>query len=198
MTFFTEHNFQKLPRLPHVPEVHSISLLSHSPWYECTSVYFNIYVMERYLDCYIFDYMYKSATNVDTQAFWWTWGFISLGCPTVHYDAVQLLHKETIKLFSRVSIPFFIPTSSILKIPVSPHSLPSFGGGNIFFISTIWEVYKWYFMVVLIYISVMVLNIFHMLFSHLCVFMTSSIKFLFTSFVHFLLCVSLPLIWNSS
>ena len=47
------------------------------------------------------------------------------------------------------------------------------------------ERYVGYFIVILIYISLMVLNIFHMVFSHVCVSMTSSIKCLFTSFVHF-------------
>ena len=96
-----------------------------------------------------------------------------------------LIFWGTFILFSIMAGPIYIPTNSVQGYPFPPHPCQHLSFFN-FLTITILTVVKWYLIVVLICISLMVGDIEHFFIYLLAICMSSLEKCLFWSFAHFL------------
>lgn len=120
-----------------------------------TSVYYTWYIhssVNRHLDCFPLLTMVNTAarnSHVQVHAQVWTHIFNSLGTESLgHAEALSLICSGATRLFSKVSMSFYIPTSSVwgLRFPpilTNTCSYPSFTIKNIP-MNVKWYVLLWF------------------------------------------------------
>ena len=123
------------------------------------------------------------------QAFVWTYVFNSL----VHiprsriaksYGSFMFSFLRTSKLLSTAAAPCYIPTSSVIRISISPYLHQHFLF-SIFVFIHIWVSAKWHLIVVFICISLMTNNVEHLFMCLLAICLSSCKKCLLKCFAHF-------------
>ena len=154
--------------------------------------------VDRHLGCFLVLAVVDSDTVfTGVHASFWVVGFVFFfrfmprsGIAGSYESSVFNFWRNFSILFSIVAVPICISTNSEGWGPFSPHPLQHLLFVD-FLIMAIWTSVRWYLIVVLICISLIISNVEHLFICLLAICMSSLEKCLFRSSTHFLICLYL-------